>query len=110
MTGLNTRVRSSLGSLARRLLGSRKRGNPARVPHFWFSLIDTHVTLRLIDEFLRVVEETRSLRRTSEHYDVRRAADDISSDSRTVARDGDPLCESGDERAPHKATRNGVRA
>lgn len=80
------------------------------MPHFWSSLIDTHVTLRLVDEFVRVVEEARSLRRTSEHYDVRRAADDISSDSRTVVRDRDPLCESGDERAPHRAMRNGVRA
>lgn len=110
MTGLNTQVRSSLGSLARRHLGGRKRGNPARVPHFWFSLIDTHVTLRSIDEFLRVGEATRSLPRRSEHYNVRRAADDISTVGRTVARDGDSLCESGDERATHKATRNGVRA
>jgi hypothetical protein len=110
VTGLNIQVRSSLGSFARRLLGSRKRGNPASVPHFWFSLIDTNVTLRSIDEFLRVGKATRSLPRTSEHYDVRRAADDISTVSRTVARDGDSLCESGDERATHKAMRNGVRA
>lgn len=110
MTGLNTQVRSSLGSFARRPLGSQRRGNPARVPHFWFSLIDTHVPLPSIDEFLRVGEATRSLRRTSEHYDVRRAVDDLSTVSRTVAWDGDSLCESGDERATHKAVRNGVRA
>jgi hypothetical protein len=63
-----------------------------------------------MDELVRVVEETRNLRRTSEHYVVRRAAVDISSDTRTAATNLDPLCESGDARALHRAMRNGVRA
>jgi hypothetical protein len=110
VTGLNTRVRSSLGSVACGRHGSRKRGNSTRVSLFRFRMIDTHVTLRLIDELVRAVEETRSLRRMSEHYIVRRAADDISSDHRSVQGDIDLPCESGDARTPPRAMKNGVRA